>query len=75
MEPQWILVKLHPQAKKDVLVRHGPARFEAWVRAKPVAGEANEALRWLLARALAIPRGRVRLVKGAGSRNKVFQIL
>jgi uncharacterized protein YggU (UPF0235/DUF167 family) len=75
MESLWILVKVHPNAKKDVLVRHGLTRFEAWVRAKPIAGEANMALETLLASALSIPRSRLRLVKGASSRNKVFRLL
>lgn len=75
MNEQWIRVTVHPHARRDVLISVGGGRFEAWVRAKPVAGEANQAVTELLVRALRMPRHRVRLVKGRRSRHKIFQIL
>jgi uncharacterized protein len=44
------------------------------VRAKPKDGEANEAVRALLARALNVPRSSLALLRGATSREKVVQI-
>ena len=74
MPIQWIMVRVHPRASKDVLVALGPGRFEAWVRAKPIEGQANDAVTTLLARMLQIPASRVRLVKGSRGTHKVFQI-
>lgn len=75
MDQRWLSVKVHPNAGKDVLVSLGPSRFEAWVKAKPMDGRANEAVHQLLARSLQIPQQRLRLVKGASGRHKVFTVL
>ena len=75
MDPQWLTVKVHPGAGKDVLVSMGPGRFEAWVKSKPLEGRANEAVLDLLARTLRIPRERLKLVKGWKARQKVVRIV
>jgi uncharacterized protein YggU (UPF0235/DUF167 family) len=56
------------------LVSLGSGRFEAWVRAKPIEGRANEAVVRLLARTLQVSSGSIRLIKGAHRRHKVFRI-
>ena len=71
----WLHVKVHPNAGKDVLVSLGPGRFEAWVKAKPIDGQANHAVAQLIARSLQLSPGQVRLVKGHSSRRKVFKIV
>ena len=70
-----LYIKVHPNAGKDVLVSTGPGRFEAWIKAKPVEGRANEAIAQLIARTLAVPASRVRLTKGRSGRHKVFRIV
>ena len=75
MDDQWVSVKVHPLARKDVLVAVGSGRFEAWVRAKPVAGRANEAVAALLAQHFRISPQRLRLVKGHDGRRKVFRMV
>lgn len=70
-----LYVKVHPNAGKDVLVSTAPGRYEAWIKAKPVEGRANEALAALIARALGVPASSVRLVKGHSGRHKVFRIM
>ena len=75
MDQRWISVKVHPNAGKDVLVGLGPSRFEAWLKAKPIEGRANEALISLLARSLQIPPQRLRLETGASGRHTVYTIL
>lgn len=75
MDPQWLTVKVRPSAGKDVLVSIGPGRFEAWVKAKPVEGRANQAVIDLLARDLHIPRERLKLVKGWKTHQKVVRIV
>jgi uncharacterized protein YggU (UPF0235/DUF167 family) len=49
-------------------------RLSAKVRAKPQDGEANDAVRELLAQALGLAPTRIVLVKGATSREKQFRI-
>jgi hypothetical protein len=70
-----LAVKVHPSAGKDVLLSQGPGRFEAWVKAKPVQGDANEAVERLLSRALGLARGQLKLVKGHSGRFKVFRVI
>ena len=75
MPEDYLSVKVHPNAGKEVLVRLAPGRYEAWVKAKPFEGHANEAVANLLAHGLQIPHGRLRLIKGRAGRRKVFRIL
>ena len=75
MPQESISVKVHPNASKDVLVSTGPGRFEAWIRAKPIEGRANEVVLGLLAQGLRIPREQLRLVKGRMGRHKVFRVV
>ena len=75
MDEQWLHVKVHPRAKRDVLVAMGEGRFEAWVRAKPLEGQANRAVLELLTRSLQIPQGRLRLVKGWNGHQKTFRVV
>ena len=51
------------------------AGLSAKVRAKPEDGQATEAVRVLLARALGLAPSRVALLRGATSREKLFRIL
>lgn len=73
MPDDWLHVTVHPRAKKDLVVQHGPGRYEAWVKAKPIGGEANEAVADLLSRVLQVPRGSLRLTKGRSGRHKLFR--
>ena len=75
MQIQWISVLVHPGSKKEIVVQTAPGRLEAWVRAKPQEGQANEALAQLLARSLQIPRERLRLIKGGFTRRKLFKVV
>ncbi len=75
MTSEWISVKVHPNAGKDVLVATAPGRFEAWIKAKPVQGNANAAVTALLSKQLQVPLARLRLIKGAAGRRKLFRIL
>ncbi len=52
---------------------HGDA-LKLKVQAPPVEGAANREIQAFLSRALKISKGRVRLVSGAGSRQKEFFI-
>jgi len=68
-------VRVIPRAARD--------RVEGWregylivrTTAPPVEGRANEAVRRLIAEAAGLPPSRVRLVRGARSRDKTFSVL
>ena len=75
METRYLSVLVHPGSKKEVVVQTAQGRLEAWVRAKPQDGHANDALAHLLARSLQIPRERLHLIKGGFTRRKLFKIV
>ena len=75
MQDTYLLVKVRPHAGKEMLIGTGPGRFEAWVKAKPMEGRANDAVVALLARGLRRPVSSIRLIKGAHKRNKVFRVM
>lgn len=69
----FLKVKVHPGSKKNEVLSREADRFEVYVRAKPVDGKANEAMLDLLSEYLQSPRSRLRLVRGAASRNKIVE--
>ncbi len=74
MTERYLRVKVHPRAGRDAVKRLGEDAFEVWVRAKPIEGQANEALLALLARFLEIPRDKLQLVRGTTGRNKRIRV-
>jgi uncharacterized protein len=74
-----LLLRLTPRGGRDALegaerLADGRLAIRARVRAAPTGGEANDALRALLSRALDVPRSRVRIASGAASRTKMVAI-
>ena len=69
-----IAVKVHPRAKRSAIT----GRFgDAWkldLAAPPVDGKANAECIRFFAELAKVPRSRVRIVQGAGSRMKVVEI-
>ena len=74
-----LAVRLTPKAASegidgwDVDAQGRPV-LKVRVRAAPIDGKANAALVALMAKALAIPRSRVRLVGGETARQKILDI-
>ncbi len=64
-------MRVIPGAKKDLVAGEENGRLKVRLQAPPVEGKANKALVRLLARRLGLSRGRVRLVRGARSRDKM----
>jgi uncharacterized protein YggU (UPF0235/DUF167 family) len=74
-----LTVRLTPKSSRDGIdgietLSDGRAFLKARVRAVPEAGEANEALRRLLAKSLKLPSSAVTLESGATARLKVLRI-
>jgi len=67
-------VKLVPCAAHDEIVEWRAGRLRVRVSAAPERGRANAALEALLAEALDVPRGRVRVVSGHTSAQKLVEI-
>lgn len=59
------LLKLIPDVKEQYIVA---------VKAPPKEGQANEAITILLSKHFDVSRSQVRLISGATSKNKVFEI-
>ncbi|MBI1823750.1 MAG: DUF167 domain-containing protein [Nitrospirae bacterium] len=70
-----VTVKVKPNAKSDKLVELSQTEFSASVKAPPQDGKANSALIELLSNHFKVPRKQISLLRGASSRNKLFEIL
>lgn len=71
---EGILLSVHAQpgaSRSAVKGMHGDA-LKIAVKAPPVDGEANEAIRELLAEIFSVPASRIELKSGASGRRKVF---
>ena len=74
-----LAVKLTPGASADRIDgwdvdAEGRSVLKVRVRARPVEGEANEALVKLLARTLGVPKSTVAIQRGGQSRTKILAI-
>jgi uncharacterized protein (TIGR00251 family) len=74
-----LAVRLTPRGGRDAIEgfstdESGRPVLKARVAAPPVEGEANAALIRLIAKAVGVPRGAVRLVSGDTARLKILEI-
>ena len=67
-------VRLQPRAKRNAIVDERAGVLRVSVAAAPVEGQANAALCKLIAKRAGIARGRVNVVRGSRSREKVVRI-
>ena len=67
-------VRVQPRASRNSVEIFEDGVLRLRITALPENGQANAAVTDLLARYLDIPRGRVRIVRGAASRNKVLEV-
>lgn len=67
-------VRVHPGAKQDAVGGLYGGALKISLKAPPVEGRANAALIEFLATRLGVPRSRVSLAAGAGSRTKTLRI-
>lgn len=69
-----IEVRVQPRASSNEIVGYRDGVLRVRLRAPPVDGAANEALVRLLADEFGVPRRKIRIVLGLGSRNKVVEV-
>ena len=69
-----IEVRVTPRSTRNKVDVTEQGRLHIWTSAPPTDGQANAAICDLVAKALAIPRTSVSVMRGGTSRNKVLQI-
>lgn len=76
-DPATLLCRLRvqPRAARDGFAGVMGDRLRLRITSPPVDGKANDAVRRFLADAFGVPLGRVELVAGAGSRDKLVRIV
>jgi len=67
-------VRVQPRASRDEVVGWHGAALRVRVTAAPTDGNANRAVTALLADACRVPRTSIELVRGHGSRDKLFRV-
>ena len=67
-------VRVTPRASQDKITGWEGDVLRVRVTAPPLEGRANEAVLRLLAKSLAVPTSRVRLIRGQTQRNKVVAV-
>jgi len=70
-----IKVKVFPEEKKEAIIKKSEDSYLVKVKEKAKMGRANERVREILSAYFAVVLGKVRLVKGGKSRNKIFDII
>lgn len=68
----YLKVKVHADEKKEKLMQKSADTFEIWVKAPAERGQANAAVRAVLATYLNLPENKLSLIKGATSPAKIF---
>ena len=71
-----LVLQLHvqPRASREGLAEVGARGLKVRLTAAPVEGEANEALRKLLAREFRVPKADIELERGSSGRHKQVRI-
>lgn len=67
-------VRLQPRAKRNAIVGERDGVLRVTVAAPPVDGKANAALCKLVAKKAGVARGRVTVIRGERSREKVVRV-
>lgn len=69
-----ISVRVIPKSSKNKMELQADGTLRIWVNAPPVDGEANDAVRRLVAKSLGIAQSRVVILRGEHGRSKQVQI-
>ncbi|MDD5147817.1 MAG: DUF167 domain-containing protein [Candidatus Daviesbacteria bacterium] len=69
-----ISVIAHPNSKNPRIEEDLMKVLHVWVKAPPLKGKANKAITEALANFFGIKKGKVTLIRGEKSKNKLFEI-
>ena len=67
-------VRVQTRSSREEIVMSADGTLKAYLNVRPVEGKANEALRELLAEEFHTAKSRVKIIKGARSKDKVVDI-
>lgn len=70
----YLKIKVFPNSKKQEVIKKSADSWEVKIKAKPTAGLANAEIKTLLAEELNISANKIRLIKGARQRSKIYEI-
>lgn len=68
-------VQVKPGAKQDRIEKIDETHFRVWVKAPPQDGKANLAAIKILSQYFDKPKSTIRLLHGAGSKTKIFELI
>ena len=71
----FIKLRVHPDSKRDKVVKRNEDTYEIWTKARAERGLANAAALRALALALGVDAKKLLLIKGARSPAKIIKIL
>jgi uncharacterized protein len=69
-----LTLRVQPRSRRNEIAGERAGALLVRVTAPPVDGKANEAVRRLIARRLRVPAGRVSIVRGESSRDKLLEV-
>jgi uncharacterized protein YggU (UPF0235/DUF167 family) len=69
-----ITIRLTPRSSQNKIAKRADGTYQAWVSRPPIEGAANEQLLSLLSDHFRVAPSRIRLVRGATSRTKIFEL-
>ena len=70
-----IKVTAKPNSKFEKIEEDFEKNLKVWVKEPPKEGRANQQIIKLIAKYYKVPKGSVKIVKGAHSKNKVIEIM
>lgn len=69
-----ISVRVKPNAKKELVEKAGPNEYTVRVKAPAKEGKANDALVEALSEHFGVPKSRITIASGHGSKTKIIDI-
>jgi uncharacterized protein len=69
-----LAVRVQPRSRSNEIAGERAGALIVKVTAPPVEGKANDAVRRLIAKRLRVPAGRVSIVRGESSRDKLVEV-
>ncbi|MFN8160279.1 MAG: DUF167 domain-containing protein [Solirubrobacterales bacterium] len=69
-----LAIRVQARSRREEIAGSRAGRLLVRVKAPPVDGRANESARRLLAKRLGVPAGRVRILAGSSSRDKLVEV-